>query len=73
MNKAQRHAEKMKWFFRRLKNIRALGRYLEQRPEDNFHALRTSGKPCSCALCDPHKGDPGREKHSTVKRSLSGE
>lgn len=24
--------------------------------------------PCNCHICDPHKHNPGRPKHSTCKR-----
>jgi hypothetical protein len=58
MNKAERHRRKMVHYKRRLKNLGIKG---------EVHCYRSTGKPCSCALCDPHKAENG-PKHSTVKR-----
>jgi hypothetical protein len=46
MNKARRHELKMLKFMRRLKNYGL---------DITHNELRTTGKPCSCALCSPAK------------------
>lgn len=57
MNKAERHRIKMVWYKRRLNNLRL--------PKNgvHFHVYRTTGKPCSCAMCSP-----GKEKANGIKK-----
>lgn len=58
MNKSERHRVKMLRYKRRLKNLGLKGEH---------HCYRTTGNPCSCLACDPHKHGKG-PKHSTKKR-----
>lgn len=60
MNKAERHRRKMLKYKKRLKNMGIEG---EQ------HCYRSTGRPCSCAMCDPHKAT-SEPKHSTKKRMI---
>ena len=62
MDKPQRHLMKMRHFRRRLKNLGL------KACEGKFNSYRTTGKPCSCMFCDPHKHNP-KGKHSTNVRA----
>jgi hypothetical protein len=57
MNKGRRHQLKMLKLKKRLQNYGA-------KPGDtgNFHAFRTTGKPCSCHLCSPYRYAKGIKK-----------
>lgn len=61
MTKKQRHDMKMQRYRRRLM-VRGIG--------GENHAYRTTGTPCSCSLCDPHKHDRG-PKHSIAVREAT--
>lgn len=58
MNKAERHRRKMLKYKKRLKVLGIKG---------EAHCYRTTGKPCSCSFCDPHK-TTDRPTHATKKR-----
>lgn len=75
MNKARRHELKMLHFRRRLINYRIkpnqpIVRYhqeggsfgLSVSPKNNFHAFRTTGKPCSCSACQQPENNYHRAK-----------
>jgi hypothetical protein len=57
MNKAERHRIKMLRYRRRLRNLGLKGEH---------NCYRTTGKPCSCAMCDQHKWPD--EKHTHLRR-----
>jgi hypothetical protein len=67
MNKARRHELKMLHYKRRLRIYGAKSRSIKQYLNGNSinvncNALRTTGKPCSCAGCSPYKYDRAKEK-----------
>lgn len=51
MNKARRHELKMLKYKKRLKQLNL------KAGEGRFNCFRTTGKPCSCAVCSPYKYD----------------
>lgn len=63
-NKGERNKVKFRKFLRRLK-IRGL----KKEDDQSGKHFRTTGTPCSCWMCDPHKS--GEEKHSVEKRKGS--
>lgn len=60
---------KMLKFKKRLRNYRIGGDLLlNAKGVHNLHALRTTGKPCSCYVCQPLDG--GRSRR-TIKQAVS--
>lgn len=80
MNKARRHELKMLKYKKRLKNIKQLTCKKLTNPKGvengiiyNLTSYKTSGKPCSCAVCSPYKYNRAKQKHEVrdIENKLS--
>ena len=53
-NKRTRQHKKKHLYQKRLKRLQ-ITKEQEENPVNNFHALRTTGTPCSCEMCSGEK------------------
>ena len=67
-NRGDRNRIQALRFLRRLKK-RGMNKDTAISDPDRTKCYRTTGTPCSCSLCDPHKR--AEEKHSVVKKKES--
>ncbi len=67
MNKQERKLKGQAKFKKRLDQIGFTPKVLQQHDRDgipyNLNCYRTTGKPCSCAMCSPNKRKEPKEKY----------